>query len=362
MASEEQVSAAVQAVIDDFRSWPLAPIMHYPDEVDLEYEDVFFPSEDGVGLEGWFIPCKGSKKVIIANHPHWFNRAGLPSHLEPWKSLMPGGDFEVNFIPDYKILHDAGYNVLAYDLRNHGLSGSGNNGLFGFFEWRDVLGSLKYIRNRPDTSDMTIGLFMIPLKEFQSKTVDTITDEIIDVLGNDDQEIIWHNHDYCRTFFSTQGGGNCETRTYDRGSKERTATHKDSDCSWIDPPNNDPPVVYYEGDQGIGTYSIQYTATKEHAWGGIPGTSTCAVQGLCNPQYVFYRGGYNLVLNTWESQGEISFCQYSGGANCRGLCKSKVMDQFGQGGHTWGGDCAIPCGGDADLPAVEIDIGTGIFD
>ncbi|KAF5007112.1 hypothetical protein FDECE_6543 [Fusarium decemcellulare] len=159
MASEEQVSAAVQAVIDDFRSWPLAPIMHYPDEVDLEYEDVFFPSEDGVGLEGWFIPCKGSKKVIIANHPHWFNRAGLPSHLEPWKSLMPGGDFEVNFIPDYKILHDAGYNVLAYDLRNHGLSGSGNNGLFGFFEWRDVLGSLKYIRRRPDTSDMTIGLF-----------------------------------------------------------------------------------------------------------------------------------------------------------------------------------------------------------
>jgi hypothetical protein len=23
-------------------------------------------------------------------------------------------------VPDYKILHDSGYNVLAYDLRNHG--------------------------------------------------------------------------------------------------------------------------------------------------------------------------------------------------------------------------------------------------
>ncbi|KAI8677400.1 hypothetical protein NCS56_00629900 [Fusarium sp. Ph1] len=157
--SEEQIHATIQAVVDDFRGWTLAPIIHYPEEAGLEYEDVFFPSEDGVPLEGWFIPCKGSNKVIIANHPHWFSRAGLPSHLEPWNSLVPGNDFDVNFIPDYKILHDAGYNVLAYDLRNHGHSGSGNNGLFGFYEWRDVLGSLKYIRNRPDTSGMTIGLF-----------------------------------------------------------------------------------------------------------------------------------------------------------------------------------------------------------
>jgi hypothetical protein len=28
-----------------------------------------------------------------------------------------GNDVEVNLVPDYKILHDAGYNVLAYDLR-----------------------------------------------------------------------------------------------------------------------------------------------------------------------------------------------------------------------------------------------------
>ncbi|KAF4954713.1 hypothetical protein FSARC_12043 [Fusarium sarcochroum] len=158
-ATEEQIQAAIKAVVDDFRGWPLAPIMHYPDEEGLEFEDIYFPSDDGVPLEGWFIPCKGSNKIIIANHPHWFSRAGLPSHLEPWSQLVPGNDFDVNFIPDYKILHDAGYNVLAYDLRNHGLSGSGNNGLFGFFEWRDVLGSLKYVQSRDDTKNMTIGLF-----------------------------------------------------------------------------------------------------------------------------------------------------------------------------------------------------------
>ncbi|WP_164827826.1 hypothetical protein [Sinorhizobium meliloti] len=94
--------------------------MHGPHEEGLEYEDVFFPSEDGIPPEGWFIPRSESDEMIIANHPRWFNRAGLPSHLELWKSLggSVGNDFEVNFVPDYKILHDAGYNVLAYDLRN----------------------------------------------------------------------------------------------------------------------------------------------------------------------------------------------------------------------------------------------------
>ena len=64
-------------------------------------------------------------------------------------------------MPDYKILHDAGYHVLAYDLRNHGHSGAANGGIFtvGRYEYRDVLGSLNYVRSRPETAGMTIGLF-----------------------------------------------------------------------------------------------------------------------------------------------------------------------------------------------------------
>lgn len=31
-------------------------------------------------------------------------------------------------------------------------------------------------------------------------------------------------------------------------------------CSWVDPENNDPPVVFYEGDQGIGKYSVSVQA------------------------------------------------------------------------------------------------------
>ena len=92
-----------------------------------------------------------------------FSRSGIPAHLDPWKSIWSasGNDFEVNLVPDYKILHDAGYNVLAYDLRNSGLSGAANGGIAssGIFEARDVVGALTYARSRHETRDMTIGLF-----------------------------------------------------------------------------------------------------------------------------------------------------------------------------------------------------------
>jgi pimeloyl-ACP methyl ester carboxylesterase len=34
-------------------------------------------------------------------------------------------------MPDYKHLHEAGYNILAYDLRNFGQSAAGSGGVIG---------------------------------------------------------------------------------------------------------------------------------------------------------------------------------------------------------------------------------------
>ena len=143
-----------------------APILHTPAEVGLDFDDVTFPSMDGVPLEGWFIPAAGSTKLIIANHPMGFSRSGQPTDREPWRAefgSVAGGvnGVEVNFVPDLKILHDAGYNVLTYDLRNHGLSGSGNGGRVGsgWYEARDVVGSLRFARDDARMQGMTIGLF-----------------------------------------------------------------------------------------------------------------------------------------------------------------------------------------------------------
>jgi hypothetical protein len=159
----EQADQILQAMADSFGQQLRSPVLHWPSEQDLDYEDVTFPALDGVPLEGWFMPSPGSDKLIIANHPMGFSRSGLPGHLEPWKSIWAssGNDFEVNLIPDYKILHDAGYNVLAYDLRNLGLSGAANGGIAssGIFEARDVAGSLAYARSRRDTRDITFALF-----------------------------------------------------------------------------------------------------------------------------------------------------------------------------------------------------------
>ncbi|MFG3200170.1 alpha/beta hydrolase family protein [Streptomyces sp. NPDC048208] len=138
-----------------------APVLRRPGEVGLEYEDVFFPSMDGVPIDGWFIPA-GSDKLVIQNHFLPGNRYGYPGQLPEFGGL---GGFEVNFLPEFKALHDAGYNILCYDIRNFGLSGAGNGDTvgIGLLEYRDVIGSVRYARSRPDTKDMTTVLLSVCL-------------------------------------------------------------------------------------------------------------------------------------------------------------------------------------------------------
>jgi uncharacterized protein len=140
-----------------------APLFHTPAEHDLRYEDVTFPSLDGVPLEGWYVPSDNSDRLLILNHPMGFSRSGQPTHLAPWRDEWgsSGNGVEVDFTKDLKILHDAGYNVLTYDLRNHGLSGMANGGqsTSGWLEARDVVGSLRYVRSRDDIAGMRLGLY-----------------------------------------------------------------------------------------------------------------------------------------------------------------------------------------------------------
>ena len=160
---DRAAQAVIDAVIAGYRQQPRSPVLKTPASQNLAYEDVTFASEDGVPLEAWFIPRQGSDRLIISNHPRYFSRYGFPSHLPPWKGLFgkAGNDFEVDFNLDYRVLHDAGYNILTYDLRNLGHSGAANGGIStgGRFESRDVIGSLLYARSHPTLSRMTMGLF-----------------------------------------------------------------------------------------------------------------------------------------------------------------------------------------------------------
>ena len=133
------------------------PVLRWPSEYGMDYEEIFFPALDGVTIEGWFIPA-ASDRLLIFNHPMPCNRYGYPGHLEPWTNF---GGFEVNFLPEYKLLHDAGYNIITYDMRNHGRSGTGSGGVngHGVLEYRDVIGALRYAKSRPDTKDMKTALY-----------------------------------------------------------------------------------------------------------------------------------------------------------------------------------------------------------
>ncbi len=126
-----------------------------------EWDDPTIPSDDGVPLEAWFIPAKGgqSDRLVIFNHALPMCRAGFPGHLgEPWSNF---DGVEIDFVIQMKHLTDAGYNVLAYDIRNHGQSGSASGGMSGIgqWEWRDCVGVKNYVDAHPELSKMTVGLY-----------------------------------------------------------------------------------------------------------------------------------------------------------------------------------------------------------
>jgi hypothetical protein len=62
-----QATAMIDGLADFFAHSVRTPILRRPDEYGLDYEDVFFPSLDGVPLEGWLIPAKSDRLIICNN-------------------------------------------------------------------------------------------------------------------------------------------------------------------------------------------------------------------------------------------------------------------------------------------------------
>lgn len=158
---ETRVRALVQGLTATLTSASRTPIMRTPDELGLSHQEVTFASTDGVRLEGWFLPGR-SDKLLVCVHPAHGNRYGLPGHLKDWLHL---GGRELSLLPLYRALQEAGYGVLCFDLRNHGKSGGDHdaNQRYGMFEYRDVLGALRYLRERRDTRALQVTLLGLGL-------------------------------------------------------------------------------------------------------------------------------------------------------------------------------------------------------
>jgi alpha-beta hydrolase superfamily lysophospholipase len=98
------------------------------EELGLSYEDVAFPTTDGLVLRGWFIPANEPEAAAIVYAPATGHdqRSGL--------SLVPA-------------LHEAGYHMLLFSYRGHALS-DGVRGRFtyGDAESRDVDAAVEFLR------------------------------------------------------------------------------------------------------------------------------------------------------------------------------------------------------------------------
>jgi fermentation-respiration switch protein FrsA (DUF1100 family) len=110
-----------------------------PAELGLSYRDVSFPSrEDHLLLRGWFIPgvLPGgqltTERTIIMVHGVHSNREAL----------------EAGLLDLCAALARHGFAVLAFDMRGHGQSTSAPLS-WGYFEQRDVLGAVDFLRSGP---------------------------------------------------------------------------------------------------------------------------------------------------------------------------------------------------------------------
>ncbi len=98
-----------------------------PADFGLDYEEVSFTSTDGIPLAGYFIPAARVRGTVIFCHGHI-------GSLDP----------DLIYAPWF---NQAGYNCLFFDFRAHGRSG-GDRVSMGFYERRDLLGAVDYLRGR----------------------------------------------------------------------------------------------------------------------------------------------------------------------------------------------------------------------
>lgn len=130
-----------------------------PADAGMEYEDVEFPARDGLRLSGWFIPAAaegaGPRPAIVLVHGWPWNRLG-----EAADNLMANvsGASPVDLLRLAHALHQGGYHVLMFDLRNHGQSAESNAVTFGLQESNDLLGALDYTAARDDVDAERIGV------------------------------------------------------------------------------------------------------------------------------------------------------------------------------------------------------------
>ncbi|EFM11858.1 alpha/beta hydrolase fold protein [Paenibacillus curdlanolyticus YK9] len=134
------VAVAAVCAVSVYVGWVLTHpdrllIQDNPQNFNLKYENIHFPSKNDLTLKGWFLPGDASGanrgKTIIFAHGIANNR------LEP----------EVPALQIASRLVEKGFNVLMFDFRNSGES-EGSLTSVGYFEKDDLLSAIEYVKGK----------------------------------------------------------------------------------------------------------------------------------------------------------------------------------------------------------------------
>jgi pimeloyl-ACP methyl ester carboxylesterase len=132
------------------------PLWRSPAELGLPSENLDFTARDGVRLRGWLMAqphgAGGQSPAVVVVHGWPWNRCGNQG------GSIPGPDSPVDLLEPAGALHRAGFHVLLFDLRNHGLSEARPPVTFGLREADDVAAAIEVLRGRADVDASRIGL------------------------------------------------------------------------------------------------------------------------------------------------------------------------------------------------------------
>ena len=112
---------------------PFHDVITTPEIIGLDFEDVYFKTEDNVALNGWFIKSPGAKATLVFSHG---NGGNISHRLE--KTAF---------------FHRLGLNVFLFDYRGYGKS-KGRPSEEGLY--RDARAAFDYVARRPDVDKRKI--------------------------------------------------------------------------------------------------------------------------------------------------------------------------------------------------------------
>src|SRR6266576_6770468 len=116
--------------------FPSAEILQTPGNYGLSFEDVYFKTEDGVTLNGWFVAYPGASTTLLWFHGNGGNIGHRSEHL--------------------KLLHDKlKIHIFIFDYRGYGKS-AGKPSEEGTYI--DGVAALEHLRSRQDVESKRIVL------------------------------------------------------------------------------------------------------------------------------------------------------------------------------------------------------------